>query len=236
MLTFLPIFAIFAAALFSSTVAWGQATDRYAKVANQLKQLINSSDYAGIQTNFNKQMDAALPLEKSHEFFKGLTQQLGRIQKLGEPQSAGGWMVFPAQFEKGLLDLRLALDGSGKIAGLTFKPRAAVKFEQAQMPQSDRYTKIANQLKESINAGDYAGIQTHFNREMDAALPPDKSREFFKGLALQMGKIQKLGKPEAVGGAMVFPAEFEKGALDMQVTLDDRGQIAGLNFTPPVAR
>jgi hypothetical protein len=35
---------------------------------------------------------------------------------------------------------------------------------------------------------------------------------------------------------MVFPAEFEKGTLDMQLALDDRGQVAGLAFTPQVAR
>ena len=73
-------------ALFSTAAAWGQGTDRYAKVANQLKELINAGDYAGIQTKFNKQMDAALPLDKSSAFFKGLTQQVGKIQKLGDPR------------------------------------------------------------------------------------------------------------------------------------------------------
>ena len=89
---------------------------------------------------------------------------------------------------------------------------------------------------ELINAGDYAGIQTNFNKEMGAALPLDKASEFFSGLKQQMGKIQKLGKPQLVGEAMVFPTEFEKDTLDMQIALDSRGQIAGLNFTPHVAR
>jgi len=73
-----------------------------------------------------------------------------------------------------------------------------------------------------INAGNYAGIQTNFNKEMGAALPLDKSSEFFKGLTQQMGKIRKLGKPQPVGEAMVFPAEFEKDTLDMEITLDGR--------------
>jgi hypothetical protein len=121
----LPIFAIFAAVLFSTEAAWGQGTDRYTKMANQLVELINAGDYAGIQTNFNERMDAALPLDKSSEFFKGLTQQVGKIQKLGEPQFVDGSMVFPATFEKGTLDMQIALDGRGLIAGLTFKPHAA---------------------------------------------------------------------------------------------------------------
>jgi len=237
---FLPIFAVFAAALFTTKAASGQETNRYTKVADQLVELINAGDYAGIQTNFNQGMDAALPLNKSSAFFNRLTQQVGKIQKLGEPQPVGGAMVFAAKFEKGTFDMQMTLDGRGLIAGLTFKPHPAAKPEPekhpAQLSQADRYTKVANQLKELINAGDHAGIQTKFNKEMGAALPLDKSSEFLKGLTEQMGKIQKLGKPQPDGEAMVFPTEFEKDTLDMQITLDDRGLIAGLNFTPHVVR
>jgi hypothetical protein len=125
--------------------------------------------------------------------------------------------------------MQIALDGRGLIAGLLFKPHVATQSSQA-----DRYTKVANRIKELINAGDFAGIQTNFNKEMDAALPLDKSSEFFKGLTQQVGKIQKLGKPQPMGEAMVFPAEFEKDTLDMQIALDGRGLIAGLTFTPHI--
>jgi hypothetical protein len=237
---FLPIFAVFAAALFSTEAASGQETNRYTKMANQLMELINAGDYAGIQTNFNKEMGAALPLNKSSAFFNRLTQQVGKIQKLGEPQPGGGAMVFPAKFEKGTFDMQIVLDGRGLIAGFTFKPHAATKPEPekhlAQLSPAERYTKVAKQLVELINAGDYAGIQTNFNKEMGAALPLDKSSEFFTGLTQQVGRIQKLGKPQPVGEAMVFTTEFEKDTLDMQIALDGRGLIAGLTFTPHVAR
>src|SRR6266700_7144100 len=101
MRSFLPIFAVLAAVFFSTEAASRQETNRYTRVAKQLVELINAGDYAGIQTNFNKQMDAALPLDKSSAFFNRLTQQAGKIQKLGEPRPVGGWMVFPAKFEKG---------------------------------------------------------------------------------------------------------------------------------------
>jgi murein DD-endopeptidase MepM/ murein hydrolase activator NlpD len=123
----LPIVAIFAAALFSAQAASGQATDRSAKVAKQLVELMNAGDYAGIQSKFNKEMDAALPLDKSSAFFKTLTQQLGKVQTLGEPQPIGGALVFPAKFEKGILDLQIVLDSRGLIAGFTFKPHVATK-------------------------------------------------------------------------------------------------------------
>jgi hypothetical protein len=238
MRAFLPIFVVFAAVLFSTGAASGQGTERYTKVANQLVELINAGDYAGIQTNFNQDMDAALPLAKSSAFFRGLAQQMGKIQKLDEPRAAGGAMVFPAKFEKGTFDMQITLDSGGAIAGLLFKPHAATKPtpEKAVSGQgTERYTKVANRLVELINAGNYAGIQTNFNKEMDAALPLDKSREFFSGLTQQMGKIQKLGEPRAIGEGMVFLAEFEKGVLDMQIELDSRGLIAGFTFTPHVA-
>ena len=83
-----------------------------------------------------------------------------------------------------------------------------------------------------INAGDYAGIQTKFSKEMDAALPLDKSSEFFKGLTQQVGKIQKLGKPQFVGEGMVLPTEFEKGTLDMQLALTAVATLPGLPSRP----
>ncbi|HEV8543491.1 MAG TPA: peptidoglycan DD-metalloendopeptidase family protein, partial [Verrucomicrobiae bacterium] len=127
----------------------------------------------------------------------------------------------------------------GLIAGLLFKPAVATKSQpekrRAQLSLTDRYTKAANQLVELINAGDYAGIQRTFDKQMDTALPLDKSSAFFSGLAQQMGKIQKLGEARLVGEAMVFLVTFEKGPLDLQLTLDSHDLIAGLLFTPPAA-
>jgi hypothetical protein len=149
----------------------------------------------------------------------------------------GGWTVFLAHCERGSLDMSLALDLDGKIAGLKFTPHVTTKPEpqkrQTELSEgTERYPKMANQLVELLNAGNYAGIQTHFNKEMDAALPLDKSSAFFKELTQQMGKIQKLGEPRALGETMVFRAMCEKGTLDMQLALDRGGKIAGLTFTP----
>jgi hypothetical protein len=122
MRAFLPIFAIFAASFLFTEAAWGQEPNSYTKVANQLVELINAGDYAGIQTKFNKEMEAALPLDKSSVFFNRLTQQVGKIQKLGKPQPVGEGMVFPAEFEKGTLDMQITLDGRSLVAELNFTP------------------------------------------------------------------------------------------------------------------
>ena len=135
----LPLITAFAAVLFFTGAALGQSAERSTKVARRLVDLINAGDYAGIQTNFDRQMDAALPLDKSSAFFSGLTRQYGKIQNLGEPKSVGRAMVYPAHFEKGTLDMQLALDGRRDlIAGLLFKPHAATKAapEKHQTPLS----------------------------------------------------------------------------------------------------
>ena len=119
--------AFLAATAFSVDLVTAQETDPPTKLANQLVELINQGDYAGIQAKFNKTMDAALPLDQSSVFFKGLTQQMGRIKRLGKGRAGGGATVFPTEFEKGMLDLQIVLDNRGQIAGLVFKPHVAVK-------------------------------------------------------------------------------------------------------------
>lgn len=48
--------AVFALAFFFTAAARGEETNRYTGVANQLKELINAGDYAGIEAKLNKEM------------------------------------------------------------------------------------------------------------------------------------------------------------------------------------
>src|SRR5438270_838529 len=99
-------FVLMWAVVFHAESALGQETAQATKVANELVNLINTGDHAGIQSKFNKEMSAALPPEKASEFFRGLTQQMGRIQTLGEPQPVGEALVFPVKCEKGMRDMQ----------------------------------------------------------------------------------------------------------------------------------
>jgi hypothetical protein len=197
----------------------------YTKVANRLVKLVNAADYSGVESLFNNEMSQALPLEKVSEFFKGLSAQAGKIQKLGEPEPGSEGMVFPAHCERGVLDMMLALDEQNKIATLLFKPHV-----------DRRYTKVANRLVRLVNAADYSGVESLLNPEMSRALPLEKAVEFFKGLSAQVGKIQELDEPEPGSEGMVFPAHCERGVLDMMLALDEQNKIAGLLFKPPADR
>jgi hypothetical protein len=101
---------------------FAQDVESNTKVANSLIGLINAADYPGIEALFNKDMSQALPLEKATEVFAGITGQFGKVQSLDAPRRNAEWMVFPAHFERGILDMSLAIDGENKIAGLLFKP------------------------------------------------------------------------------------------------------------------
>src|SRR3989442_606719 len=124
MKNFIPAVLVIAWTILSQNL-FAQETESYTKVANRLVELINAADYSGVENLFNKNMSTALPLDKATEFFAGMTERVGKIQKLDEPKHSAGWTVFPSHFERGLMDMSVVLDDEHKIAVLEFKPRGA---------------------------------------------------------------------------------------------------------------
>lgn len=109
--------------LFSqAAVAVGQI-ERFEKVVRPMVKAINDANYPAIMKDFGQVMLDFFPLEKSMPFFKNVSAQYGRIERLGKgrfvpPNQA----VFPAYFERGILDIKVVLDGQDKIVGLLFTP------------------------------------------------------------------------------------------------------------------
>jgi hypothetical protein len=112
---------------YSALEGRAQDLETFSKVANRLVELINAADYSGIEGMFSKEMNAALPLDKSTAFFKDLQQKLGNIQKLDPPRTPPPGVTLTAHFERGQLDLQLSLNQEGQIAGLYFKPHISSK-------------------------------------------------------------------------------------------------------------
>ncbi len=104
-----------------------QDMEMYTKVANRLVELMNAKDYSAIQGMFSKEMNAALPLNKSAAFFKDLDQKLGKIQKLDPARTPPPAVTFTTHFDRAVLDLQLSLNSDEQIAGLYFKPHVSSK-------------------------------------------------------------------------------------------------------------
>jgi hypothetical protein len=93
------------------------------------------------------------------------------------------------------------------------------------------HREVAQKLMDRINVADYPGIEALFNAEMAKELPLDKTKSVFEGVAQQYGKLQKLDQGQRLAGmAVVFPAHFAGGMLDLQLALDPEGKITGLFF------
>jgi hypothetical protein len=125
-------------------------TNRYAVTAQKLVGFLNDGDYASVQSLFNADMSNALPPQKAKAFFSAMKAQLGNIDKLDKPKRGGGWTTFPAHFERGVMDMSLALDNQDKIAGLYFKPHAAAKAgakKQGDQPATKNQTELSLPFK-----------------------------------------------------------------------------------------
>jgi hypothetical protein len=84
---------------------------------------INKKDYPRIEKDFGKIMLDAFPLEKSEPFFKNLMTNAGRIERLDTPHLVPpNQAIFPAHFERAVLDIKIVLDEQNKIIGLWFLP------------------------------------------------------------------------------------------------------------------
>lgn len=105
------------------TAITAEPTRRFKVVVDRMVNAINEQDYRRIQQDYGKVMLDAFPLEKSRPFFKKLTADCGKIKKLGSPRFIPpNQAIFPAHFEKIILDIKIVLDGRDKVVGLWFLP------------------------------------------------------------------------------------------------------------------
>jgi len=110
-------------ALFAVAALAQDPAERFAKVVGRLVEAINAGDYPGTQRDLSKIMLDAFPLEKAEPFFKDLATNYGKITRLGPPRlTPPNQAVFPAFFERAVLDIRIVLDSEDKIVALWFNP------------------------------------------------------------------------------------------------------------------
>ncbi|OGC92722.1 MAG: hypothetical protein A2W25_06910 [candidate division Zixibacteria bacterium RBG_16_53_22] len=102
-----------------------QADDLASRAAQIVTQL-SKHDFAAAEADFDSTMKAALAGEKLSEAWNGLQGQVGQYkgQKSTRAEEYAGYrlIVVTAEFEKADIDIRVAFDAAGRVAGLTFAP------------------------------------------------------------------------------------------------------------------
>ena len=104
----------------------------------------------------------------------------------------------------------------------------SVMYAQKHLPL---YEKVSGDMMRFYNTGQYDSIFMAFSPEMKKALPMDKTVGLFSALKIQMGKMNRLVFQSKDYGAY-YKGEFEVGELLVTLSLDDKGKIAGLCFSP----
>ena len=97
------------------------ASDRFTAVANRIMDGINSSNYEAITRVFNQAVSAGFPPEKAKTFFDGLKSRFGKVLSLDAPRlMPPDAALFLTHFERGVMDMKIALDDQGRISALGF--------------------------------------------------------------------------------------------------------------------
>jgi hypothetical protein len=107
----------------------------YKTVVDSFEKNYNSDNYEAIFNSFSAEMKAALPIEKTKEFLKGLKVQAGKITKREFSTYQQSYAVYKTNFERALFGINISLDNASKINGLFVKP-----FKDNNQPKLARNT------------------------------------------------------------------------------------------------
>ncbi len=130
--------------------AWGQ--DR-ASEARAIVDQILKEDYAALSPRFSAEVKAGLPEDKFRAAVQGL-KSLGAVLEILPPelQQAQGFevAVVGVKFEKAAINVQIAFNQAGEIAGLFFRPRQAPAATAYKPPPYSRPDSFRN---EEVTAG-----------------------------------------------------------------------------------
>ena len=120
------------------TNLFGQTENtNYKTVADKFETYYNKAMYDSIFTLFSDEMQTALPLKKTTEFFTGLNSQAGTITRRQFIRYQETYASYKTNFERGLFSLNISIDNNSKINGLFVKP-----FSDENLPKMERNKSI----------------------------------------------------------------------------------------------
>ena len=110
-------------------------SDSYKTVAEQFEKNYNAANNEAVFADFSSEMQNALPLTKTADFFNGLRLQAGRITKREFIKYENTYAVYKTEFERAVFAVLISIDGNLKINGLLIKP-----FVDTNHPKPERNT------------------------------------------------------------------------------------------------
>ncbi len=156
-----------AALVFATANLFAQVeTSDYKAVSAKFEKHYNNSAYDSIFSMFSSEMQNALPLDKTTNFFTGLQAQAGKIllRDFLKYEQQGIYIVYKTKFERALLTVNIALDKSLKISGLFIKP-----YVESNLPKIERNaTKLKLPFKEEWTifwGGDTKELNYHVSNQ-----------------------------------------------------------------------
>lgn len=107
----------------------------YKTVVDSFINCYNNNQSEIIFNRFSPEMQQAMPLQKTNEFFSGVKQQLGKIVERNFLKFQASFAVYQIKFERGVFALNISIDSSSKIDGFSIKP-----YVPDNLPQIKRNT------------------------------------------------------------------------------------------------
>lgn len=103
--------------IFIPFFTFGQVEkESYKEVSAKFEALYNADKYQNIFNLFSPEMKAALPIEKTINFLKGLKSQAGKIKSCEFIKyEKGVYASYKSKFERALLSVHIALDKNSNI-------------------------------------------------------------------------------------------------------------------------
>ena len=109
-----------------------------------------------------------------------------------------------------------------------------VSLPALSQSESTKNRAVADSFESRYNAGNLAAIFASFSKEMQAALPEDKTREFLSGLKTEAGNITSREFERYEESYASYKTVFEKALYTVNISADGDGRINGLFVKPYV--
>jgi murein DD-endopeptidase MepM/ murein hydrolase activator NlpD len=104
----------------------------------------------------------------------------------------------------------------------------SVMFGQSE---SEKIQKMVDLFVSAYNSKNYSLIEEQFNRDAKAKVASEELKKWYDALHQVSGKIKSVGKAAFIDkDVAVYQIEFERGAMELLIALDEQGKIRGLDI------